>query len=70
MNGKKVLIALGIFWILIGLSSADPALGGGRGLFRIQDARVEEDGALVFANRWMLNRTNLGDKVTMYRGPL
>ncbi|MEN9979760.1 MAG: OmpA family protein [candidate division WOR-3 bacterium] len=70
MNGKKVLIALSIFWILIGLSLADPALGGGRGLFRIQDARVEEDGALVFANRWMLNRTNLGDKVTMYRGPL
>ncbi|MCX7732994.1 MAG: OmpA family protein [candidate division WOR-3 bacterium] len=70
MNSKNVFIALGIVWILTGLSFADPALGGGRGLFRIQDARVEEDGALVFANRWMLNRANLGDKVTMYRGPL
>jgi len=52
------------------MTYADPALGGGRGLFRVQDARVEEDGALVFANRWLFNRTNLGDNVTMYRGPL
>jgi len=49
---------------------ADPALGGGRGLFRVQDARVEEDGALVFGNRWMLSETDLDDDVTMYRGPL
>lgn len=70
MNSKKVILALGVVCILTGLSLADPALGGGRGLFRVQDARVEEDGALVFAHRWMLNRTNLGDNVTMYRGPL
>ncbi|MGQ9678174.1 MAG: OmpA family protein [bacterium] len=49
---------------------ADPALGGGRGIFRVQDARVEEDGALVFATRWMFSRTNLGENVTLYRGPL
>ena len=56
--------------ILAPSAFADPALGGGRGLFRVQDARVEEDGALVFANRWMFNKTDLGDEVTMYRGPL
>ncbi|MGB9742565.1 MAG: OmpA family protein [bacterium] len=67
---KRVISSLTLLFILTGPGFADPALGGGRGLFRVQDARVEEDGALVFASRWMLNRTNLGDNVTMYRGPL
>jgi outer membrane protein OmpA-like peptidoglycan-associated protein len=49
---------------------ADPALGGGRGLFRVQDARVEEDGALVFANRVMFIKSDLGEDMTLYRGPL
>jgi len=56
--------------LLITSSIADPALGGGRGLFRVQDARVEEDGALVFATRLMFIRQNLGENVTLYRGPL
>ncbi len=56
--------------ILAPSAFADPALGGGRGLFRVQDARVEEDGALVFANRWMFSKTDLGEDATMYRGPL
>ncbi len=30
----------------------------------------EEDGALVFATRWMFIRANLGENVTLYRGPL
>lgn len=68
---KRVVIATLVFMLLYsGSLLADPALGGGRGLFRIQDARVEEDGALVFANRIMLNRTVLGDNVALYRGPL
>jgi len=68
---KKVVLSLTLFATVFftGLY-ADPALGGGRGLFRIQDARVEEDGALVFATRWMFLRANLGENVTLYRGPL
>lgn len=69
---KKPVITTTLTFLLVfsGLVFGDPALGGGRGLFRIQDARVEEDGALVFANHWMVNRTALGDNVSMYRGPL
>ncbi len=67
---KTVISLLALCLLLIGTGFADPALGGGRGLFRIQDARVEEDGALVFATRWMFSRQNLGDNVTLYRGPL
>jgi outer membrane protein OmpA-like peptidoglycan-associated protein len=67
----RYLFVLAVMALIIAPSAfADPALGGGRGLFRVQDARVEEDGALVFANRWMLSKTDLGDEVTMYRGPL
>ncbi|MGQ9707736.1 MAG: OmpA family protein [bacterium] len=66
---KIVMCLISLLTLLPTLSLADPALGGGRGLFRIQDARVEEDGALVFANRWMFNRTNLGEGTTSYRGP-
>ncbi len=61
---------MSLLLLLASSTFADPALGGGRGLFRIQDARVEEDGALVFATRWMFKRTNLGDNVTSHRGPL
>jgi len=64
------VIAFAFVLLMAATASADPALGGGRGLFRVQDARVEEDGALVFANRWMFNHTDLGENVTMYRGPL
>lgn len=68
---KKLVITLGLLSTIIGTAVyADPALGGGRGLFRVQDARVEEDGALVFATRWMFMRSNLGENVTLYRGPL
>ncbi|MEO0019992.1 MAG: OmpA family protein [candidate division WOR-3 bacterium] len=68
---KKTVVSLIALLLLFapGLF-ADPALGGGRGLFRVQDARVEEDGALVLATRLMFNRTNLGDNVTQFRGPL
>jgi outer membrane protein OmpA-like peptidoglycan-associated protein len=54
---KKVVLALSLL-VLVGSVSADPALGGGRGIFRVYDARVEEDGALVFANRLILHREN------------
>lgn len=60
------LISLAAF--AAGIAHADPALGGGRGLWRVQDARVEEDGALVFASRWMLTRQKLEER-TVYRGP-
>ncbi|NPV14357.1 OmpA family protein [candidate division WOR-3 bacterium] len=68
---KKVVLSL-LLIVTVFLTGlyADPALGGGRGLFRVQDARVEEDGALVFATRWMFSRANLGENVTLYRGPL
>lgn len=49
---------------------ADPALGAGRGLFRLHDARAEEDGALVFANRWLFRDTILSDGQKYTRGPL
>jgi outer membrane protein OmpA-like peptidoglycan-associated protein len=52
-----------------GVVTADPALGGGRGLFRVQDARVEEDGALVFANRVMFHKVDIED-ADVYRGPM
>ncbi|UCG43776.1 MAG: OmpA family protein [candidate division WOR-3 bacterium] len=52
-----------------GVVKADPALGGGRGLFRVQDARVEEDGALVFANRVMFRKETIDD-ADVYRGPM
>jgi outer membrane protein OmpA-like peptidoglycan-associated protein len=57
---------------LLAISSAlaDPALGGGRGLFRVQDARVEEDGALVFANRWAFTTYDDSLGITGVRGPL
>lgn len=68
---KKVVMSLALATtIFLTGVYADPALGGGRGLFRVQDARVEEDGALVFATRWMFSRINLGDNITLYRGPL
>lgn len=68
---KKSVVSLTIaVTIFLTGGYADPALGGGRGLFRVQDARVEEDGALVFATRWMFSRTNFGENVTLYRGPL
>jgi len=56
--------------VLTGLLFGDPALGGGRGLVRVQDARVEEDGALVFANRWMVRRFHPDPEATNYRGPV
>jgi outer membrane protein OmpA-like peptidoglycan-associated protein len=56
--------------MLAGVVAADPALGGGRGLFRVYDARVEEDGALVWANRWMVNRVIHVADSSVYRGPL
>jgi outer membrane protein OmpA-like peptidoglycan-associated protein len=54
---------------LAGVVAADPALGAGRGLIRVQDARVEEDGALVFANRWMFQHVALNPGATNI-GPL
>ncbi len=56
--------------LFFSLTLADPALGGGRGLFRVQDARVEEDGALVFASRWVFNRERLDPYSVRYHGPL
>jgi outer membrane protein OmpA-like peptidoglycan-associated protein len=56
--------------MLTGIAAADPALGGGRGLFRVWDARVEEDGALVWANRWLINRVIHVRDSSVYRGPL
>ena len=65
---RKIVLPVVMLALVCGTSLADPALGGGRGLWRVQDARVEEDGALVFASRWMLTRTKLGDQ-RIYRGP-
>jgi len=61
-----------MFAILLttGAALADPALGGGRGLFRVQDARVEEDGALVFANRWAFTYSDTLNADPFIRGPL
>ncbi|MEO0086145.1 MAG: OmpA family protein [candidate division WOR-3 bacterium] len=67
---QKKLFVMVTALLLAGLTYADPALGGGRGLFRIQDARVEEDGALVFANRWSVQRLSSDMEGTSYRGPL
>ena len=67
---RRTAVAVLAVLMLAGVVLADPALGGGRGLFRVYDARVEEDGALVWANRWMINRTvNVRDSA-VYRGPL
>ncbi len=66
---KKLVTTIGLI-VIIGGVYADPALGGGRGIFRIQDARVEEDGALSLATRWMFANTLLGDGIDLYRGPL
>jgi len=66
---RKVSVIALLLILAAGYALADPALGGGRGLWRVQDARVEEDGALVFANRWMFNREAFGD-VSVWRGPL
>jgi outer membrane protein OmpA-like peptidoglycan-associated protein len=49
---RKTVVVLLAAVLLTGVVVADPALGAGRGLVRVQDPRVEEDGALVFANRW------------------
>ena len=68
MKRIKVLALLAL--LAAGTAFADPALGGGRGLFRVQDARVEEDGALVFANRWMVNRQETPYESMLYFGPL
>jgi outer membrane protein OmpA-like peptidoglycan-associated protein len=53
---KRTLAGLLVLLAIAGLAAADPALGGGRGLFRLYDARVEEDGALVWANRVVFHR--------------
>ena len=65
----KTLVLVLLLGAAVTVSIADPALGGGRGLWRIQDARVEEDGALVFANRWHFRRDAFPDSA-IYRGPL
>ncbi len=67
---RKTAVAVLALVMLAGVVLADPALGGGRGLFRVYDARVEEDGALVWANRWMVNRTVHVRDSAVYRGPL
>uniref|UniRef100_A0A7C3Z2Z9 OmpA-like domain-containing protein n=1 Tax=candidate division WOR-3 bacterium TaxID=2052148 RepID=A0A7C3Z2Z9_UNCW3 len=59
-----------LFLLSCGLVFADPALSGGRGLFRVEDARVEEDGALVFATRWLFHRTRLNENALRIHGPL
>jgi len=66
----KTVVAVLAVVMLAGVVLGDPALGGGRGLFRIYDARVEEDGALVWANRWMVSRTVHVRDSAVYRGPL
>jgi outer membrane protein OmpA-like peptidoglycan-associated protein len=67
---KRMTVMTVMLALAASLAVADPALGGGRGLFRVQDARVEEDGALVFSTRWMFHRADLGEDQTQYRGPL
>ncbi|MEO0080271.1 MAG: OmpA family protein [candidate division WOR-3 bacterium] len=67
---KRTIVLVVQATVLAGIVFGDPALGGGRGLFRVQDARVEEDGALVFANRWMVRRIYPGPDAINYRGPL
>jgi outer membrane protein OmpA-like peptidoglycan-associated protein len=67
----RILTVLTLFTLLAtGIAVADPALGGGRGLFRVQDARVEEDGALVFANRWAFQYVDTADADARLAGPL
>lgn len=67
---RKLVVLTAIVAVLIPLAYGDPALGGGRGLWRVQDARVEEDGALVLANRWMFNREAFHSDSSIWRGPL
>lgn len=66
---RRTLVLTALLVLVASVAQADPALGGGRGLWRVQDARVEEDGALVLANRWMFNRVAGGD-TSVYHGPL
>lgn len=66
----KTIKVMTMLLLAAGVVLADPALGGGRGLFRVQDARVEEDGALVFANRWLWNRQQTPHESMLYFGPL
>lgn len=66
---RKTVVAVLALVMLAGVVTADPALGAGRGLIRVQDARVEEDGALVFANRWMFQHVDLNPGATNI-GPL
>lgn len=66
---RRMTVVVLVAGLAASCAFADPALGGGRGLWRVQDARVEEDGALVFANRWVLNRDAFPDSA-IYRGPL
>jgi outer membrane protein OmpA-like peptidoglycan-associated protein len=68
MRRTAVLAVLSL--LATGIALADPALGGGRGLFRVQDARVEEDGALVFANRWAFATYDDSLGVSGIRGPV
>jgi outer membrane protein OmpA-like peptidoglycan-associated protein len=49
-------VALLLVLAALGIAVADPALGGGRGLFRLYDARVEDDGALAWGNHVVLHR--------------
>jgi outer membrane protein OmpA-like peptidoglycan-associated protein len=66
---KRMTVLVAVTMLFVTLANGDPALGGGRGLWRVQDARVEEDGALVFAGRWMFDRVKSEGR-TIYRGPL
>ena len=46
-----------------------PGLGGGRGLFRIQDAQTEGSNILSISSRFMFRRDELGS-LLQYKGPL
>jgi outer membrane protein OmpA-like peptidoglycan-associated protein len=67
---QRLIVLLLAAILVTGTAFADPALGGGRGLFRVQDARVEEDGALVFANRWVFTYNDSIADNAFLRGPL
>jgi len=65
---RKLSVSLLLITLAATNTFADLALGGGHGLYRVQDARVEDEGALVFANRWVFK--SHGGKSEIWTGPL
>jgi len=55
---KKVMV---LVCVITALLTAAPSLGGGRGLFRVSDARTEGDGYLLLSFNTMTRMVDVGD---------